>query len=268
MNSRLHVIPIDAEHRYQFFEELGYYADRDGTLCAKVTYDGMSEAVKEAWAPTGGPSHTPFLGCTVDEVYDYFKTHLRPADDSTGGEFCTAFAFLVVDEACVKARPRQCILCCDAPDFGELDGETQLKRLRMPIENAVWHLTPLETLYMTPSEVEDNSGWALSTMPECTLMPWDAESHNLYRVATNAEARWNKRRAILRSPNLFETIMDDDMRAAIFKCPIRESKMASKLHEQSANAARLHGVGISLIDNRSKKPNANGIPDVGSSSSA
>ena len=76
---------------------------------------------------------TPFLGCTVDEVYEFDKTRMRPLDHSTSLKHFMRFVFLAIDEECVTSTPRQCILCCDAPDYGEEDQEIKLKSFRMPV---------------------------------------------------------------------------------------------------------------------------------------
>ena len=53
----------------------------------------------------------PFLNSTVEEVYEFFKNHLRPADDDPNGYRHTFsyFTFLVVDADCIKSEPWQCV---------------------------------------------------------------------------------------------------------------------------------------------------------------
>lgn len=53
----------------------------------------------------------PFLNSTLEEVYEFFKNHLRPADDDPHGwrHIFTYFTFLVVDADCVKSEPSQCV---------------------------------------------------------------------------------------------------------------------------------------------------------------
>lgn len=148
----------------------------------------------EIKANTGRLTPTPFLGCTVDQVYDFYKKYLRPAEDYSGpGMHFTSFTLVIVDAECVQSRPRQCILCCDAPDFGER--ETKLKQLRLPIEDAMENLCALEQLSFTVSTIGHPSGSSLSIMPPPTMMPLP-DQPGLYRCATAAEARENKRRAI------------------------------------------------------------------------
>ena len=53
----------------------------------------------------------PFLNSTVEEVYEFFKNHLRPADDDPRGfnHTFSYFTFLAVDADCVKSEPWQCV---------------------------------------------------------------------------------------------------------------------------------------------------------------
>ena len=99
----------------------------------------------------------------------------------------------------MQATPRQCILCSDAPDFGEADEEVKLKKLRIPIEQAMEGLCALEQLTMTPSEALDPVGLKISMMPLPTTVPigqQEPDGPMLYKIATPAEARANKRRGI------------------------------------------------------------------------
>lgn len=116
---------------------------------------------------------TPFLGCTVDKVYDFYKAHLRPLDDNTSLKYFTHFVFLAIDEECVQSTPRQIILCCDAPDYSEENEEIKLKHFRMPMEKAVSHLCVLEFLKMTPSEVQESRSFALCSVQPVTVMPFE-----------------------------------------------------------------------------------------------
>ena len=130
----------------------------------------------------------------MDQVYIFYKKHLRPAEDYSGpGEHFTRFTFIIVDEECIKSSPLQCILCSDAPDFGE--AETKLKQLRLPMEKAVEHLCALEQLCFTMSTIEHPSGLSLSIMPPPIMKPV-LDQPGAYKVATAAEARENKKEAI------------------------------------------------------------------------
>jgi len=60
----------------------------------------------------------------------------------------------------------------------------------------VHHLCPLEQLSMTPSEIEISSGIVLSVMPPPRLIEDERAERGVFRVATSAEARFNKSRAI------------------------------------------------------------------------
>lgn len=52
-------------------------------------------------------SPRPFLNSTVEEAYEFFKNHLRPADDAPRGSWQTFsyFTFLAVDADCIKSEP-------------------------------------------------------------------------------------------------------------------------------------------------------------------
>ena len=104
-----------------------------------------------------------------------------------------------MDEECVQATPRQCIICSDAPDFGEADEEVKLKTLQMPIEQAMGSLCSLEQLTITPSEALDPDGLKVNVMPPPTMVPigqQEPDGPMAYKIATPAEARANKRRGI------------------------------------------------------------------------
>lgn len=177
----------------EYFDEIEEYAN-ESSPCIEITSNDPNNALAEIKANLGRSRPTPFLGCTVDQVYEFYKKHLRPAEDYSGpGMHFASFTFLVVDEECVRSKPWQCILCCDAPDFGER--ETTLKQLRLPIEEAVDHLCALEQLTFTVSSIGHPSGSTLSVMPPPTMMPL-LDRPGLYRPATAAEARENKTRAI------------------------------------------------------------------------
>lgn len=64
-----------------------------------------------AAAATGEKLPTPFLTSTVEEVYEFFKNHVRPADDDPQGKHhsFTYFTFLVIDDECVESEPWQIV---------------------------------------------------------------------------------------------------------------------------------------------------------------
>lgn len=130
---------------------------------------------------SGEPIPTPFLNSTIDQVYNFYKTHIRLA---MWAKYFTNCTFLVIDEEGVRSDPRQCILCSDTPDFGEADDEVTLKQLRLPIAQAMEDADRIESLIKCPSEVGHPSGMALSIMPP----PW--------MEATPARARAAKKAAI------------------------------------------------------------------------
>lgn len=111
----------------------------------------------------------------------------------------TNFTFIVVDDRCFQADPWELIIACDAPDYGEGDGEeNKLKYFRMPLEQGASVLPALEQLTMTPSENQNPDGGVLSSFPPAIMVPvrgGNEESHGM-RLATPREARENRRRMI------------------------------------------------------------------------
>jgi hypothetical protein len=109
-----------AKHKLQYFDVFDKHDDENDTWL-EITSNDLSSALEEIRANMGSeePNPTPFLACTIDPVYGFRKAHLRPADNNIHEQHFTNFTFLVVDEEYVRSNPRQCILCCDAPDFGE-----------------------------------------------------------------------------------------------------------------------------------------------------
>ena len=55
----------------------------------------------------------PFRGCVVDQVYDFYKKHLRHPQRTIAvlGYTARGFNFIVVDGLCVQSKPQQWILC-------------------------------------------------------------------------------------------------------------------------------------------------------------
>ena len=143
----------------------------------------------------------PFLNSTVEEVYEFFKNHLRPKDDDPQGCFHTFsyFSFLAVDADCVKSKPYQCILCCDAPDVGEAHPETRLKQHRLRAPHAVEGLFLLEELVQMPSEFVSNPDFVLGVMPPCWTVPVldeNGERTGGHTIATPGRARNKKSHSV------------------------------------------------------------------------
>lgn len=210
----------------------------------------MNEVLEGLKANPGSLGPYPFLNCTVDEVYDIYKTHIRPADDTTGHQIITSFTFIVIDEECVQSNPKQCILCCDAPDFEEADDEIKLKQIRMPLGKVMDYLYPLELLCMTPSEVEHPREVGLSVFPPAIVMPFDDEEpeNRKYRIATPAEARFNKRVAMTENLSLSAGHLITTM-----ECPTKEFKLAAQLYRGARNQVWKSNTGLVFHDNRSER---------------
>ena len=82
----------------------------------------------------------------MDQIYSFYKTNLRSAHRAAG-EYITNFTFFVIDEECVRAKPRQGLLCSDAPDRrenndGAANKELKLKTMRLPLEKTMSTSSP------------------------------------------------------------------------------------------------------------------------------
>ena len=158
---------------------------------------------------------------TIDAIYEFYKKQVRPPDDSNAIQPFTYFTFLVIDDECINISLKQCIICCDAPDYNE--SEVTLKKMRITLPTAAAILVPLEQLTMTPSEAVNPDGDALCSLPPFTQIQAPNRRRDIFIGATPAEARAFKEQAIalveqraepLRAnPN--ERILTDDERYAV-----------------------------------------------------
>ena len=191
-----------------------------------------------------------------EQAYTCFKD-IRPDNDSVNYEKFTRFVFLVVDTESVESDPWECILCCDAPDFGEADEEIKLKQIRMPLRDAIDYLVVLEQLVMTPSEVLEPYRWPLCMTPPATLMITEKD-RTACEIATPAEARWNKRRGIAMAENANkggERLYDAEVDRVLFRCPRPEAASVASLHRAVELSVRKNPTRrvIKFVDNRTDK---------------
>lgn len=207
-----------------------------------------------------------FTNSTADSVYDFYNKYIRSADGSTSKVSFTNFTFLIIDGECVKSDPQQCIVCCDAPDYDDPDDDNiRLTRMRVPIETAMWILTPLEQLTMTPSEALTFDGDALCSVPPFTVKQAASDESGDFILATPAEARAAKQRAIVQRPKRHERKLDNERAAVLFRTSMRESKLVAHLYWQGEGLARKLGVNLGYGANPSRPEDVKG-PLVGSSS--
>jgi hypothetical protein len=218
----------------------------------EITSNNPDRVLEDIENSMGSRGPFPFLDCTIGQVYDFFKNHLRAADDSVGHEHFSYYTFIAIDEDCLQSNA-QCIICSDAPDFGESDDEIRLKSLRMPIESAMQYLCALEQLNITMSDLEKNEEeWGFSMMPLPTLVPVENE-RNLFKVATHAESRRSKRIGI---KLIEEPDADNDGRydyITLMRVSLKECIGVGILMWEAERSARRLGTKISLHDNRSEK---------------
>ncbi|KAK3172331.1 hypothetical protein OEA41_005652 [Lepraria neglecta] len=125
----------------------------------------------------------------------------------------------------------------DPPDDGIM-----LKKMRVPIVTAIWILTPLEQLCMTPSEaLKPNDGDALSSIPAVTQKQGPGAEVEEYTGATSAEARSFKQRAIALGPKGLERTLDGERAAVLFRTSRGEAKMVAYLYRELEDLSRRKG---------------------------
>lgn len=85
----------------------------DVTPWVAISSKSSTNAIQEIKANLAAEKESPqpFLNSTVEEAYEFFKNHLRPADDDPRGSWHTFsyFTFLAVDADCIKSEPWQCV---------------------------------------------------------------------------------------------------------------------------------------------------------------
>ena len=116
---------------------------------------------------------------------------------------------------------------------------------------------------MTPSEALDRDGDALCSIPSFTQkqsgFPGD------YFVASPAESRASKQRAIALQPKKYEKIMDYERDAVLFHISIIEAKRMAHFHSNLEALSRNAGDTLRMVDNRLESENER--PSQGVSSS-
>ena len=92
-------------------------------------------------------------------------------------------------------------------------------------------------------------------MPPVTVLPFEGPraENGLYRVATPAEARINKRRAINFNPKIFEHQFDDERPAVYSKCLVKEAKLMAEMEKVYKDVSRWWDKGIRFHDNHRRK---------------
>ncbi|KAI9732448.1 MAG: hypothetical protein M1834_001656 [Cirrosporium novae-zelandiae] len=147
--------------------------------------------------------NSPFVGWTVDDVYEFFKSSIRQPPNSTEGDW-TAYTFIILDQQSITDKTL--LLCCDAPDFGEAGEEVVLKTMRLPFTKGLGEWVGLELLNKTPSEIGSNE--VMRVMPPSTMTNIEYNQENMTgRVATPEIARRNKRQGIKMAEEKGETTL-------------------------------------------------------------
>ncbi|KAL9034984.1 MAG: hypothetical protein Q9180_005106 [Flavoplaca navasiana] len=162
----------------------------------------------------------------------------------------------MVDQACIDSKPYQCIVCSDAPDFGEAAGANRLKSMRLPLEVAASVLVPLEQLFMTASEAIDSDSDCLYSMPPCTVKLGHYRDGR-HLLATPAESRRQKERAIKlfieRPIQEYPKALDPARGAILERCPRKDVVKHSHMIRQLECLARREGKAVSFESNPSEE---------------
>lgn len=199
---------------------------------------------------------SPFIDSSVEEVYEIFKKTISTADDIAMERPFTHFTCVMIDQECIYSNPYQCIVCSDAPDFGEVAGANRLKSMRLPLEVAASVLVPLEQLSMTPSEAIESDSDCLTSTPPFTVMA-DSQYDGCHDLATPAESRRHKERAIKlffeRPIQELPKALDIERNAVLWKCPRKEAMFVSHLHRKAECLARRNGGVVSFSSDASEE---------------
>lgn len=201
----------------------------------------------------------PFLGSSREDVYEFFRKNIRPADDSTKVEPFTYFSFMVIDSDCANSTPYQCVVCSDAPDYDEPSGAIKLKATRVPIEEAALILNCMEQLYMTPSEASNPNSDSLFSIPPFTQKddPNMCDDAETFVPATPAEARKNKERGIQafvdRPIKDYPVALVPERRATLGKCPRGEARLSSSAHRYMECLSKTTGTILAYKSNPSEE---------------
>lgn len=184
----------------QYFDEFNKHAAEnpiaDVPWIEITTSEGPNVlADLRANASSTSPSPTPFHSWPLSRVHAFYNAHLRPDPSGSGPRHFSSFTFFVIDAACLAASPPQCMVCSDAPDFGEATNEIKLKCFRVDIEEVMPSIAALEMLSMTPSEVRDRKPLCLKVEPQPMLV-LDPNVPGQFQLATPEEGRANKRAGI------------------------------------------------------------------------
>ncbi len=210
-----------------------------------------------------------FTNFDTELAWGFYRAFLRPKSTSIRYEPFTHFTFLVIDEQCINAQPKEIIVCCDAPDYDEdnANGRHIPKEVRLPISTAMSILIPLEQLQMTLQEAVSpswESSEAVSTIPPCTMKVaprQDASEEECFLVRTYAEARKAKEQALRLRPRHGEwETYDEERKAQVFWHPMKQAEMSAKLYKQLEVMCRRRGAAVRFHSNTSdaNEPEVNG----------
>lgn len=253
---------------FQYWEE--FVAHANGVpwieICSDTpSKDSVVESI-ERNIDREGP--WPFIGHTIEQVYDFHKKVVRPADENRRVDPFTYFTFLAIDDESVNSEPPQCVVCCDAPDYDDPDGEVTLKTMRVPIETAIWMLVPLEQLGMTPSEALEPDGTALSSIPPFTAVQASKPPDETFNIATFAESRAFKRegirhREVALKQSMAERMMDDERKTQLFRVSLKEATVAANTYRVAEETSIKIGTIISMEPKHEKRSRSSSTEEAG-----
>ncbi|KAI9666382.1 MAG: hypothetical protein M1821_004318 [Bathelium mastoideum] len=146
------------------------------------------------------PASANFSGWSLDDIYAFWREYVAARDDAVDSRY-TAFTFVVAD-AQTAADGASVIVCCDAPDWGEVAQEAKLetpvlKQVRMRFRDAASDMASFEYLSMAPSEWGKGKGLLVDPNPWMKVVGLLDDGQEVLRFGTPAFARARKRQALV-----------------------------------------------------------------------
>jgi hypothetical protein len=145
------------------------------------------ETIKKSSRAPMSPVDSPFLNCSIDEIYEFFLDNVRPLGGEISGAW-TAHTFIVLDERTVADKT--CLICCDAPDFLE-EERVVLKKIRSDFLMSLSETLCYETFTRCPSESGD--GRLLETGEVLTQEAVDRGEREGHAIMSVAPSPWSGR---------------------------------------------------------------------------
>lgn len=227
----------------KYWDEFARYFNDEDWVGVQPSFVGGEFSTNAA--EHSSPEPLSFVDFSIDEIYEFHIEHIRRPDNSNGIRPFTYFTFLVIDSECVNSSPKECIICCDAPDYNEI--KIILKKLRVTLPEAATILEPLEQLTMTPSEAINPDGDALCSIPPFTQIQDPDRPRDVFICATPSQARSFKEQAIaiveqreerLKADPDDRIVTDDERYAVIYRVPWKDAEWITYYYQKQEELAR------------------------------